>query len=195
MKPDLMTWVTTGKLNTVDDVEPASYVADPVVARWQGIVGHKWTVDKDEALLLSDTAIGTLYGGDYQYVRFKSVVSGTFTRGKIVYWDDRDNFIVTVDAPADARDVAGLLLATQTAGRYGFIQNGGLCSGLYRASVTDTTIGAPVFVLDDDVVLDALAIATAWTGGHMTRFIGTAVEAPANSAIKLVRWNRGTFHI
>ncbi|MDQ3803281.1 MAG: hypothetical protein M3416_05440, partial [Acidobacteriota bacterium] len=107
-------------------------------------------------------------------------------QGQVVYWDDRDDFVVTPDAPADARDIAGVTLNAVSKGNCGFIQIIGRATVKCASSVTSTTIGNPVFVKDDDNVVDGLAIGTAWTGGHATRFLGTALEALANDGLKQI---------
>jgi hypothetical protein len=176
--------VTTGFLNTVDDADIGQVVASPTgLSRFKGFLGTIGVWDTSNIRWKTNR----LYGGYYQYVKFKAGTTNANARGQIVYWDDVDDYIVTPDAPADARDIAGVTLNAVTKGNYGWIQVAGLAGCLMRSSVTSTTIGNLVVVVDDDVVCDGIAIATTATGGHLIRALGNAQETLVNSTVNLVR--------
>jgi hypothetical protein len=142
------------------------------------------------AAVLSDSAIGTLYEGYYQYVRFLSTSSASNARGQVVLWSDYENYVVTPDVTAALTGkIAGITLNTVTKGNYGWIQISGKATCLCKASVTDTTAGDIAIVSqtptnDVDGIADATAFATALL---MKSLLGVFIEAPANGALKLVQ--------
>src|SRR3990170_3290702 len=83
--------------------------------------GDRIIVGEEDALALSDTAIGTLYGGLYQYVTTKSTATAAFTRGKACFWDTavaNKIFQVTSDESGSQGVAlfAGVLINTLTSG-------------------------------------------------------------------------------
>ena len=187
-RTDIATWVTTGKINTVNDVEPGALVADPVAPRFKGVLGKIFAVENAEALKLSATATGTLRGGLYQYVKLANV---TVARGEILFWSDLDDYIVTNVGDVDLTEgqIAGICLNVISANQYGFIQVGGIASVLFRASVTSKVNQNSVYQLTTTATADAIADATAVINGGavgLKSFIGTALEAPTDGGITLV---------
>jgi hypothetical protein len=189
-RTDIATWVTTGFINTVNDVQPGALVADPVAPRFQGVLGKIFAVENAQAAQLSYTTTGTLRGGLYQYVKVKAAV--TLVRGQIVFWDDLSLYQITNVASATLNEgqIAGVCLNVISASQYGFIQIGGLASVLFRASVTDKTIGNLVLQLTTTNTADAIADATGTyiSGGvkGLKNIIGTAAEAPTDAGVNLV---------
>ena len=62
--------VTAGYLNDVNDPAPGVPLASPsgsIVQNYAGQMGGKLFLGSVTASALSDTAVGTLYGGVYQY--------------------------------------------------------------------------------------------------------------------------------
>ncbi len=187
-RSDIATWVTTGKINTVNDVQPGALVADAVAPRFQGVLGKIFAVENAEAVKLSDTTIGTLRGGLYQYVKLAAV---TVARGEILFWSDLDDYIVTNVGDVDLTEgqIAGICLNVISSGQYGFIQTGGLASVQFRASVTSAVLQNSVYQLTTTATADAIADATAVINGGavgLKSYIGTAATLPANGAISLV---------
>lgn len=156
------------------------------------LVGSRLVLTHAEAAALSTTSIGTLYGGIYQYVKFVS----TGVKGQIYAWDVVANTgitdfeVVVPSSLAIEGQLAGIGLCAVTANNYGWLQVDGLATVLYRSTVTDTTAGDMVFQLTTTATADAIADGTGTfiAGGAkgIKSWIGTAYEAPANGALKLV---------
>lgn len=159
-----------------------------------------------EALALSDTVVGTLFGGIYRRVIFKAGITGGgntgFKRGQIVFWDlvtsGADPYQVTNVEATDPQLIAGVVInANDTAlaplsGKFGWIQTAGLCTGLYRAAVTDATQFDSVYWTKagagaDNGTFDSLAAATAVTTLLQAKYMGIAVETPVNAALKKIQ--------
>ena len=161
-----------------------------------------------EALALSNTTVGTLYGGIYRRVFFKSGITGGgntgFKRGQIVFWDlvtttnPSEHTVTNVEA-TDPQLLAGIVInANDTSGapisgNYGWIQVAGLASCLYRASaLTDNTqfdsvYWAKVGAGASNATIDALAGATAVTTLLQASFVGVAVDQPVVNTVKKVQ--------
>lgn len=186
----------SGYVNGEDLESPGVPLTSPsgmIVPNYPGFVGTKLWISEEDAAKLSNPAIGTLFAGGYQYVKFKEAV----VRGQIVYWDiaeDYAAFQVTKDATAVPTAVykAGIVLRTQTAGRYGYIQIAGLASVLFRAVLTSPgAIGSIVVTADDaSAAADVLAGAGAATlldvANMLARNLGVAQTAPVGGAIAVV---------
>lgn len=169
-----------GKLNAVND---------PVVGQtvtggqsYDGQLGAVMILNAAEALALTDTSgtVPTLYGGKYQYVRFYTSQSGTTIAGGPMYWQDRDNFVVTADVPTNGAGFAGMALNVVTKGNYGFIQVSGKAI-LNVAAITKATpaIGDPISTSTIGI-FDDVADAN-MTNLQVARFVGVWTTAPANN--------------
>lgn len=186
--------VTTSYLNDVNDPAPGVPLSSPsgsIVQAYAGQVGGKLFLGAISAAALSDSAVGTLYGGIYQYVQFKSASTAANARGGLVVWSDRENFIVTPDVTATTVSlVAGVAINAVTKGQYGFIQIAGKASILFKASTTKTTPAIGDLVIIDGAtpsnVGDVLADATTLTSPLAKTIIGTAIAAPVGAAISTV---------
>jgi hypothetical protein len=150
----------------------ATGLAGGLISAYGGFLGTKYTFDEDDALSLSNTAIGTLYGGTYQMVRIApGATQANLVRGRLVFWDTSvaaDLYQVTNDETQNGGLplFAGVLLGPVTAGNYCIIQVGGRATVQMRAAVTAATrffawasAGAGV----DNASFDGLAGATAVT--------------------------------
>jgi hypothetical protein len=186
-------------LNDANDVAPGSLVADAVQPRWGGLPGNLISLTETEANKLSDTAIGTLHVGCYQYVQTKSGSTAAPARGIPCFWDTLANnnygqYIVTPDATAGKDGLfAGVYISAPTKGNYCWIQLQGLCTIKYRASVTDTTAGDLVILVTATNTFDALAdagtINTAGGAAGIKNVRGVAFDAPANAGLLLAWMN------
>jgi hypothetical protein len=167
--------------------------------------GDYLRLNNAEALALSDTAVGTLYNGIYRRVLFKSGITGAgntgFQRGQIVFWDlvtaNADEYQVTNVEATDPQCIAGIVInandtvAAPLSGKYGWIQVAGIATVKFIATVTDTTQFDSVYWAKagagaDNAKADALAAATAVTTLIQAKFLGVAIEAPANGGLKKV---------
>jgi hypothetical protein len=106
--------------------------------------GDRLVLSSADALALSDSAVGTLYGGLYMYVTSKSGSVGTPTRGRLLFWDlavADSNYQVTPDESGvpGASLIAGIAINTLTKGYSWWILIAGKGYGTYRAVLT----GAP----------------------------------------------------
>lgn len=179
-------------LNDVDDPTPGQLVAQQsgsIIPTYPGQVGGLLVLSPTMAFAKSDTAIGTLYGGVYMYVRTLSTSTAAPARGCLCVWNDLENFVVTPDI-GDATALgkfAGVYINAPTKGNYCFIQVAGKATCQFVSSVTDTTDGNLVIVdQTPSNKVNAIADATAVTDKVAKSIIGVAMEATANSALKRV---------
>ena len=131
----------------------------------------------------------------YQYVQRYTTDSETTVLGAPAYWVDLDDFIVSAEQ-TDAfggttnPTVAGVFLgAYPAAGKYGFIQVGGIA----EVSVTDTVVaGARLEVGDNDqfktlaaITITSQAVSVA-VNGQAIAIAVDAVETSTNSVITAI---------
>src|SRR5438477_614882 len=77
----------SGKLNDVNDsVAGGSVAGGTGFPMYGGLLGVRIALSAAEALALSDTTVGTLYGGIYQYVRFLTGATQAPARGNVAFW-------------------------------------------------------------------------------------------------------------
>jgi hypothetical protein len=153
-----------------------------------------------EALALSDTTTGTLYGGIYRRVLFKAGITGGgntgFKRGQIVFWDfptsGADPYQVTNVEATDPYLYAGVVInATDTStaplsGFYGWIQVAGTATGQYKATVSSAGANLPAIWAKagagaDNAQWDTIAIATDVTAySQVMAILGISVDASTN---------------
>lgn len=105
--------------------------------RFPGLLGATTVLDTASALKESALAVGTLFEGVYQIVKF----SGAIVRGQLVFWDTNanngiPNLTVTHTVTAASAFRAGVALFTDAAanGKFGFIQVAGRASMLFGAA-------------------------------------------------------------
>lgn len=139
--------VLQGAVNTVPSgVQTPAWVQD--------IPGDRICLDDATALALSDTAVGTLYGGLYEYVLSKSGSTAAPALGIAAFFLAADigattglNYEVTPDAQPSAAVPAyiqGVYISAPTKGNYCWIQIAGIASCTFDSSVAATTAGSPV---------------------------------------------------
>jgi hypothetical protein len=92
--------------------------------------GDRMIIGEEDAAALSEAAVGTLYGGLYQYVTTKLLSTAPFTRGLAVFWDTSvatKLFQVTADESGSqgVAMFAGVLINTLTRGNSWWIQTAG----------------------------------------------------------------------
>lgn len=184
-------WISpSGYLNTGAFDQIGGF--EQVGSRFPGLLGQTVVHSNASALRESDSAIGTLYMGIYQLVRFSSTASAV-QRGELLFWETLANnglndFEVTnvVTAPAAFR--AGFALfggAGDTLdNKYGWIQVAGLASTRFIDDVTANTLGTVVVQTSlTSAEVDAIADATDYitTLTAYKTILGIAYELPADT--------------
>jgi hypothetical protein len=189
-EPNIVT--ITGKNNALNRVNDQYCGGDGGgVAAHPGQLLKTKRLTKAQALQLSDTAIGTLYAGVYQYVQLLSTVTQAAVRGNACFWKTAANYeagIVSSDGGATVEGrFAGVFINVISAGYFGWIQVEGEASCAFKSSVSDTTDGNAVRVTTTTFTFDSVADATAnATYGTSKGVVGTALEAAASSTVSKV---------
>jgi hypothetical protein len=168
-----------GKLNTAYDDFAGGGNASPGLA--PGQLGLITTITKEHALQLSNTDVGTLYEGEYQYVKLGTTptVDGDLVipvKGMALFWEDRANFVVNTNDELRS-ELAGVFLCNalpldengdpvDPTGKYIYMQKVG--PGVYgRATVLG--LEASTFAEDEPVIA---------AGDGTSTFDRTTVEDP-----------------
>ena len=199
--------ISSGFLNTVNDTVIANQATLGTRSRYSGQLGKCLFVSHDQIAALTNTTIGTLYGGGFQYVRRRATddASPSLGAGKIAFWDTtltnwQDFFQVTTDenlsSSSNAVMIAGIFINNIEPGHYGFIQWVGEVFVRFRSVLTTAgAIGSPVYAAGaGDVGLDqgtADVLTTDSTALANERFLGRAVVAPTASGLKQVQLGLG----
>lgn len=159
-----------------------------------GQLGKNFFLDTDTLLGYTNSSgtIGTLYGGYYKYVQFKTTWSATLAAGQPMFYanyTDMLNNVVTPD-PAAAAIFAGFNLSPSvTKGNYWWIQVSGIATVLCKASsVTDGTAGdLAVQTGQTTATIDSFADATAVaTAGAVKLVRGVFIEVAVAGALKRI---------
>jgi hypothetical protein len=208
--------LTAKKLNDVNDavaggqiVSLPSGVTGPIVSATQ--TGDRIVLDDLTALALSDTTVGTLYGGIYYYcgTYLSSTASPALGTAAFFRAADLPPAIttppfnqVTADANPSAAvptQYAGVFINAITKGNYGWIQVGGIISCLFDSTLAGTVaVGQPVNVKTSPVVASTFDVgnAVAATNASMiviADIVGAAIVLPAVSTVSAVLQTRSPF--
>lgn len=198
--------VSTGYLNTVNDTYIGGAPAGSGAAaesQYPGQLGKSYELDDNTVALLTNTSVGTLYAGRYQYVRMRADDddSPAISVGKILFWDTtltnwQNYYQVTRDENLSSSDnavmIAGIYIGGFTGGNYGFIFTGaGLCNIRFRAVLTTAGAdGSRVYAAgsgdtgSDQGTADVLT--TDSTSLANARYLGNAIAAPSGGSLTLV---------
>ena len=187
----------TGNLNEgIGDAYPGSPKAGTIVGAEgaTGQLGANVFITSQELVNYTNPAgtIGTLYGGWYKYVRFKTTWSATLAAGQPLFYADATdmlNQVVTPDAAAAAIFAGFALCATTTKGNYWWIQTGGIATVLCKASsVTDGTAGdLAVQSGQTTATIDSYADATSLATAGLFKLIrGVFIEVAVAGALKRI---------
>lgn len=189
--------INSGTINTVNDVligQTGASNGGPARSHFGGQLG-KW-VDLDDDNIIFDSTIGTVYGGQFQYVRL-AAGSAQPVRGQLLFWDNTvalNLFQVSatenVSSTSPSTLIAGAVLNPNwTPGYYGIMQILGPVAVKFRATLTTTgAIGCPVYActaggadegLADVLTTDATAVINA-------TYLGKAVGQPIGGALSVV---------
>lgn len=171
----------------------------PLVASqgMQDIPGDRMILDAADALALSDTSIGTLYGGLYQFVHVEENPTATATRGRLAFWANDSATTGDYDvSPDEDTFIAGVFINTLTDDYYWWIQIAGQVDAFFVSTLSVATQGVGVYA--------AMLGAGANVGGltqqygiydnattqdvdlMLQRYMGQAVELPVANDITLI---------
>ncbi len=160
-------------------------------------------LDTATALALSDTAVGTLFGGVYMYVGTASGATAAPALGLLAFWNTAvaDNlYQVTNDESGSqgANLIAGICINAITKGNWGWIQIAGKATIKFRAVLTGpapangcgvyaAAAGAGASVATADVFAGSVANPTFTQADTLVqRFLGTAEALPVAGAASAV---------
>lgn len=194
MPANLIPVISTGCLNSVDDAVIGGQASFAGRSMFEGLLGARYELFQSNASLFSDTTVGTLYAGIYQYVHLHEDALDPAV-GQAAFWkldEAAGDFIVTTDptpTTPDGTALAGVFIGTPTPGNYCWICVEGAVAFQLIASVTDTTLGSALVpslvsspgnhamwnTIDDN----------SGTADNPSLNYGTALVAPSNGALIL----------
>ena len=187
--------VSTGQMNTVNDTVAGGTLNAAGQAQYAGTLGQRIWLDGTTTGGKYNPAIGTVYGGEFQYVRIYLSSTATPTLGYPVAWAwDQDNscfedYTVTTDCNSALRTgrIAGILLSAPTKGNYTWIQVSGKATVQFVTSLTAATPadGDLLIVASASGLVDDLTQTTQPTMAQLKAVIGTAIGAPVSNTTGL----------
>jgi len=199
--------LTARYLNDVNDSASGGAIVSlptgvPQVQTSQTIPGDRIVLDDATALALSDTTIGTLYGGIYMYVQYKTTTRAAVLGG-IAFYKQADvgagsnaGYIVYGDAqPATATPsfIAGIFISAPTANNYCWIQIAGVASVLFDSTVTATTVGSMVSAKVSSVVASCADNGATVSQATVAALLGVSIQTVAASTVSQVALTRSAF--
>lgn len=207
-------FLTAKFLNDVNDAAAGGVILSvpagaPSPSVSQTLPGDRIVLDDITALALSDTAIGTLFGGIYMYVGTLSTATANPARGTAAFYRAADLpsavtnlYQVTSDAQPSAAVptlIAGVFISAITKGNFGWIQLSGVCSCLFDSTITTAAVGNPVTVKVSPTVASTFdvgvpsAATLAGVIATVTTEMGPAIVLPVLSTITAVLVKRSPF--
>ena len=99
-----------GFINTVNDAVPGGGTGAPpgiTLGRAPGQAGARVTLGKDEVVF--DPTVGLVEEGTFQYVQTFSTDTVAPVRGKLAFWKDKSNYVVSTD-DTNVNEVMGAFL-------------------------------------------------------------------------------------
>lgn len=199
--------LTAAYLNSVNDsVQGGAITALPSGVQppqySQTIPGDRLVLDDSAASALSNSAVGTLYGGVYSYVGVLSTATAAVIRGCVAFFLAADIGVIYRVTP-DVQPlssiptyIAGVFINAITKGNWGWIQVAGVASCLFESAITTATAGYPVTAKVGPTTpgtVDA-GVSTATNPTYMlATLLGVAIGTPVTSTVSTVMLTRGTF--
>ena len=201
-------------LNDVNDlVSGGSPVSVPagaaIVAASATQPGDAIIMDDITALALSDTTVGTLYGGVYMYYGTLSSSTASPARGTCAFFRAADLpsavgglYQITADVQPSTTIptfIAGVFINAITKGNFGWIQTAGVVSCLFDSALTGAaTVGNTVTPKQSAAVASTFDIsvplaATAAGAVVANSIVGVAIVLPVISTITTVLWTRSPY--
>jgi len=195
--------ISSGFINNVHDpvCGMAATPGGTGASQFAGQLGK--TINLDSSEVRYDSSIGTVFGGNFQYVQCSPTDWDTPVIGQMVFWDAAvaENLYQVVNEEDTttlvATSMAGVILsAGLTAGQFTFIQTLGLVKAKFVASITGTkATGRPVFISVAggasvglmDIVDDITTTAGAY---FFPRYVGYAVQLPTDGGLTTIDLNQ-----
>lgn len=209
--------LTAKFLNDVNDSASGGQLVSvpsgvPVPPSSQTIAGDRIVLDDATALALSDTAVGTLFGGVYMYVGLLTGSAAASAVGAVAFYRSNElpagatqAYTVTADpqpATTTPTYVAGIFINVISKGSFGWIQVAGTANVLFGAALVATLAGTNVFASQTTAGAADAGVAAAYAGPVTTTgslsvalaaHIGTAIGLPVVGALSKVIITRGMF--
>jgi hypothetical protein len=175
-----------------------SDVSGSIVQSYDGMKGAIMTFSGMEAANYSDPNYATLYGGEFQYVRF-TPATGPAVQGQVVFWKDSTTNLLTGyrdvtsdESAAELGEIAGIALANTAKNKYWWIQISGVAQVKFAGANNAATPAVGDLVFADYAAgsiyaIDPTQSTTGLTLAQLKAWLGTAfATAPANSSISPV---------
>jgi hypothetical protein len=197
-------FLTAKFLNDVNDSVAGGAIVSvptgaPQVAASQTLPGDRIVLDDATALALSDTTIGTLYGGVYMYVK-STIVTRAIVRGGIAFFKTADiGSAYSVYSDADPSTtvpthIAGIYINVITTAQYGWIQVAGAASVLFdSASLTAIADGNWVTAKVSSSTASCADVGAAAGVVTLAALLGVACGIPTSAVVSTVMLTRGNF--
>ncbi len=177
--------VSSGRLNTVNDTVIGGQAGIGSLSKFAGQLGKMLEVTQEQIGLLSSSAIGTLYSGIYQYVKFAAsdtppvIGQGCFWQGTFA------DFTVSTDSNGGLTNtpgVAGVFISVPTAGNFCFIQVAGIATLKFKAGglTVSAATGQPV-------IIASTGLADSNAGTNVPNYVGTTIALPVTDTLSTVQ--------
>lgn len=177
--------VSAGRLNMVNDSVIGGQPGLGSSSKFAGQLGKMLAVSQDQIGLLSNSSVGTLYAGVYQYVRFATSDTAPVI-GQACFWQGSvGDFIVSTDSNGGLTDTprpAGFFISIPTAGNYCFIQIAGVATLRFKAGGL-TVAGAT----GQPVIVASTGLADTNAGTNVPNFVGTTIALPVTDTATTVQ--------
>jgi len=198
--------LTAQYLNTVNDsvaggtifALPSGVQAPPYS---QTLPGDRIVLDDASAAGLSSPAIGTLFGGVYEYVGTTSGATAAPARGLCAFWPAANmpptanpSYVVSSDAQPNTSlpaYIAGVFLNAITKGNFGWIQVAGIAQVLFDTSLASTALATTVSAKASATTASTFDAGVALTTVTLANVLGVAIGTPVISTISSVIITRG----
>jgi hypothetical protein len=174
--------------------------------------GDRVVLDDAAALALSDTSVGTLYGGVYMYVGTLSTATASPGRGTCAFWRAAElpggatrSYVVTSDVQPNTllpAYIAGVFINPTTSsgtgvaltkGNYGWIQVAGVASCLFDNTLTSAALATTVSSKVSATTASTFDAGVSLTTVTLANVLGVAIGTPVISTISSVIITRGNF--
>lgn len=206
-------FLTAKKLNDVNDAASGGVIVSlpsgaPSPQVSQTMPGDCIVLDDATAAALSDTTVGTLYGGIYMYVGVYLSATASPARGTCAFYRAADLPTATSQLYQVTSDVnptttiptfiAGVFINAVTKGNYGWIQIGGVAMCLFDSAITAAAVGNTVTPKQSAAVASTFDVGTPLAASEAGAIVaascvGVAIVLPVISTISAVLWSRNPF--